>query len=71
MQWDDLSNYTVELYFKGQKHTNITDAYTPFVLDVDDCADNPCKNGGTCTDKINSYTCDCVDGFTGPNCYTG
>ncbi|XP_065895629.1 delta-like protein B [Dysidea avara] len=27
-------------------------------------------NNGTCTDGINSFTCNCVDGFTGENCST-
>ena len=31
----------------------------------DPCADVECLNGGTCTDGINSFTCDCVDGFDG------
>ncbi|XP_065903442.1 adhesion G protein-coupled receptor L4-like [Dysidea avara] len=25
-------------------------------------------NNGTCTDEVNSFTCNCVDGFTGENC---
>ena len=36
--------------------------------DIDDCVDDPCKNGGTCTDGIAKYTCKCADGFTGLNC---
>ncbi|MFT3771512.1 MAG: calcium-binding EGF-like domain-containing protein [Minicystis sp.] len=35
---------------------------------IDDCASNPCQNGGTCTDGVNSYTCACPAGFTGTNC---
>ena len=27
-------------------------------------------NDGTCTDGVNSFTCNCVDGFTGMNCAT-
>ena len=27
-----------------------------------------CKNGGTCVDGINTYTCHCTEGFTGVNC---
>ncbi|XP_060586454.1 uncharacterized protein LOC132742145 [Ruditapes philippinarum] len=35
---------------------------------VDDCADNPCLNGGVCTDGINSFTCTCAPGFDGNTC---
>ena len=36
--------------------------------DIDECSINPCKNGGICTDQINSYKCSCPIGFAGPNC---
>ena len=39
--------------------------------DIDDCADGPCNNGGTCIDGVNSYICDCIAGYTGANCQTG
>jgi Notch-like protein len=35
---------------------------------VDNCDPNPCQNGGSCTDGVNTHTCDCVEGFTGDNC---
>jgi len=41
-----------------------------FTLVNDDCDPNPCENNGTCTDGENSFTCDCVDGFTGDTCET-
>jgi hypothetical protein len=41
------------------------------VADVDECASSPCQNGGSCTDDVNSYTCDCSPGYTGPECQTG
>jgi hypothetical protein len=37
---------------------------------LDDCASNPCQNGGTCADGIASYTCACPAGWTGTNCQT-
>ena len=35
---------------------------------IDECAVNPCQNGATCTDTINSYTCSCLAGYNGENC---
>ena len=39
--------------------------------DIDDCAGQPCQNGGNCTDKVNDFRCDCVAGYTGKNCSIG
>ena len=39
-----------------------------FVVDVIECNSNPCMNGGTCTDRVNRYTCKCRAGYTGGNC---
>ena len=36
--------------------------------DFDECASNPCKFNGICTDRINAYHCACVNGFRGTNC---
>ncbi|XP_038045830.1 uncharacterized protein LOC119720271 isoform X3 [Patiria miniata] len=38
--------------------------------DPDDCAPNPCENGGICVDRFRSYICFCIDGYTGVNCTT-
>jgi len=35
--------------------------------DVDECQPNPCVHG-TCTDGVNSYTCQCSPGYRGDNC---
>lgn len=37
---------------------------------VDDCAPNPCLNGGTCADGVNTFTCTCAAGYTGTTCET-
>ena len=36
--------------------------------DIDECSPNPCKNGGVCTDLINSFRCTCPIGFAGERC---
>lgn len=36
--------------------------------DIDDCKPNPCLNNGVCEDGINSYSCECANGFIGKNC---
>ena len=40
------------------------------IADTDDCAAKPCKNGGTCTDRVSGYSCACAPGFEGTNCMT-
>ena len=39
--------------------------------ELDECASNPCKNGGRCEDGIDSFACVCGLGFTGELCETG
>lgn len=39
--------------------------------DINDCESSPCRNGGTCIDKINAYQCICADGWEGHNCESG
>lgn len=37
-------------------------------IDIDECKDTPCLNGGVCHDLINSFKCTCAIGFTGSRC---
>jgi len=36
--------------------------------DINECASNPCHNGGACSDHVNSYTCTCSQEYFGANC---
>ncbi|CAH1803247.1 unnamed protein product [Owenia fusiformis] len=40
------------------------------VDDIDDCKDSSCENGGSCIDGVDSYSCNCVSGYTGRRCET-
>ena len=51
----------------SQIHRIITPVSTA-ILEIDDCAVNPCENGGNCTDGVYDYNCTCVAGYTGKNC---
>lgn len=37
-------------------------------IDIDECASNPCRHGGTCNDLIGTFKCDCPDDFVGKQC---
>ncbi|KAG9339044.1 hypothetical protein JZ751_024239 [Albula glossodonta] len=37
---------------------------------INDCESNPCRNGGTCIDKVSVYQCICGDGWEGVHCET-
>jgi hypothetical protein len=37
---------------------------------IDECASNPCQNGGTCVDNVLQYTCTCPAGYSGTSCET-
>ena len=41
------------------------------IVDVNECASNPCQNGGTCHDKFHSFNCTCPSGYFGTLCEIG
>ena len=49
---------------------SLTDRKTNFI-DIDDCVNHTCANGGLCVDGINTYSCNCSAGYTGERCLTG
>ncbi|XP_052808441.1 fibropellin-1-like isoform X2 [Mya arenaria] len=40
----------------------------PTCDEVNECASNPCSNGGTCADLLNGFTCTCHPGYGGSTC---
>ena len=56
---------------KSTKNICILNSFYLFHLVLDMCQSQPCQNGGTCVDNINSYTCNCLPDYTGPNCDIG
>ncbi|XP_048369306.1 protein crumbs homolog 2 isoform X1 [Sphaerodactylus townsendi] len=37
-------------------------------VNIDECESQPCQNGGSCMDLVNSYRCQCVPGYSGVDC---
>uniref|UniRef100_G1PXX1 EGF-like domain-containing protein n=1 Tax=Myotis lucifugus TaxID=59463 RepID=G1PXX1_MYOLU len=54
--------------FKWVLHTLSIDLNCMSSGDI--CDPNPCENGGICLSGLSedSFTCECLDGFTDPNC---
>lgn len=44
--------------------------YGVLIAEINNCDSSPCQNNGTCTNRVNNYTCNCIPGFTGGNCET-
>ena len=42
-----------------------------YVVAKNECESRPCRNGGTCTDAVDGYTCECAPGYNDANCGTG
>ncbi|XP_021357124.1 cubilin-like [Mizuhopecten yessoensis] len=38
------------------------------LLTQNECSSNPCRNGGTCIDRYNAYSCRCLPAWKGENC---
>ena len=39
-------------------------------INIDDCANTPCKNNGICHDLVNDIRCECMPGYKGKLCET-
>lgn len=40
-----------------------------FILDLNDCLPNPCKNNGICFDGDGKFTCKCASGWSGTSVF--
>ena len=37
-------------------------------MDIDECQQQPCANGGTCSNSNADFSCDCTPEYFGPKC---
>ena len=42
-----------------------------FAADINECNSDPCMNNGMCGDLVNSFSCNCTDGYNGSMCNIG
>ena len=65
--------YFTVLLRKGKVLEKITELVQmdDIVVDTDECASNPCQNGGSCSDEVNKFNCSCASGYEGATCQTG
>src|SRR5690348_9359238 len=40
------------------------------VADINECQSAPCRNGASCVDGVNVFSCSCAGGFSGVLCQT-
>ncbi|XP_046569114.1 LOW QUALITY PROTEIN: uncharacterized protein LOC124277463 [Haliotis rubra] len=57
---DELNSYTCTCH-TGYQGDNCD-------VNIDDCVENECTNGGTCVDGVVEYTCRCTPEYTGQYC---
>ena len=60
----------VNHYLKTKDLFTLTVFALSSLTDTDECASNPCSNGGTCVNEVNAFSCNCIAGFTGVQCET-
>ena len=39
-----------------------------FIVDIDECIENPCQNGNPCIDGLSHRLCLCMNEYTGLDC---
>ena len=38
------------------------------ISEILECASRPCRNGGTCNEQVNGFSCQCAPGWGGTTC---
>lgn len=74
-KWKISLCYFLRLSWGGIRFTKATHLllfsfYTLFLgnrceIEVNECLSQPCRNGGSCIDELNSFSCQCPPGITG------
>ena len=62
----DIKYFIVSNFLKLVEFMNLS-----IILDIDECASNPCDSVAICEDVVNGFVCNCFPGFTGDLCQTG
>lgn len=65
------STLTIQIQIKIELKENVSFACGNIFPDIDECASNPCQNGGTCSNNINSFSCSCPEHVYGTMCEYG
>lgn len=42
-----------------------------YYVEIDNCVNHTCHNGGSCVNGASNYSCNCSAGYTGDHCETG
>lgn len=58
----------VQSWWGGASRPATATAHLTSPADIDDCMGQPCHNGGTCIDEVDSFRCFCPSGWEGELC---
>ena len=61
-------HYTIAMYTDLNGEFMILICLSVCISGINECINNPCLNGGTCIDDMNTFVCDCLSGYIGPLC---
>ncbi|XP_070554221.1 sushi, von Willebrand factor type A, EGF and pentraxin domain-containing protein 1-like [Ptychodera flava] len=66
---NNMGNIVAWLRVKSSVHGNVVVEESSALCSTrNDCAGDPCRNGGVCKDLVDDYECICSDGYEGKQC---